>query len=151
MCLIIKDKNNFKPKIAEEDIVCYKFMQKGSKSFLFFGDRSYLSPVYPEKWKLNELHTSRLYCSYEDDLSWGVVSYNVVVSHGLHTFKDFNGVVNYMKFMLPEMRSKYTICKAIIPKGSLYYEGVSQESVIPYIQYASNQLILTSAGVDYVS
>lgn len=151
MCLVIRDKNNHESKIAKEDIVCYKFMRKGLRTFLLFGSRSYISPMYPKNWKLNALQTSRLSSSRVEDMLWGDDDSDIVyIEDGLHSFKEIEDVEDYISNMKVNQRNKYTICRAIIPEGSEYYEGELRIDGKNCVQYASNQLILTDAGVDNV-
>ena len=142
MCLMIRDKSKFEPQVAKENIVCYKLMRKGLKSFLLFGQRSYFSPIYTKKWKLNELHTSRLFSSMEDDLSWGIEPETVIITDGLHSCQTLEGARNFLS--VTTSPSKYTICRGIIPEGALYYEA----GALGGPEFTSNKLILTDAGLE---
>lgn len=112
------------PKVAEEDIICYKVLTKDLKS-----------PCYGLQYELGNLITSELKNDFCDD------GYNSI-EEGLHTLKDLDNAKTTSVFTCWRVQNAWInmhgvnapiIVKCIIPKGSLYYEGDKE--------FVSNQLI----------
>lgn len=124
MCLYTKDSV---PKIAEQDIVCYKVL-------LHVG-QYHFSPYYNKNYTDGKELTSNLFGAF----SGGEY---LEVSVGLHTYKDIESIkaegISFYK-MFPKVKKSYAIC--VIPKGTKYYEGPINPSLIANcITYASAQL-----------
>ena len=108
MCLILKFYYNFyKPKVAKEDIVCYKWCEKWNTS----NGEIILTPYREVKVEIGETYKSNLI---------KVNGIQPVVNIGIHSFarkraakKDY---INYGDGDI--------IIKCIIPAGSTYYTGM---------------------------
>ena len=126
MCLIITKFN--KPKIAQEDIKCYKILFKSSVCpGLFY------APYQNFNYKLGETYSTNISVSYNCN-TFGLsffryIFYNLFdkfldvkgVNQGFHSFvnlkdaiKERNSDVDYKRLVIGE---------CIIPKGSKYYKG----------------------------
>ena len=127
MCLITT-KNI--PKIAQEDIVCYKyyrFKKKDGKSELF--SPYYKAPVP----NLNEIVSTEL-----DELPEPTdpsKDLYCIINKGFHSFKYLDDLTKELYFW-PLFDVK--IFKCIIPKGTKYYEG----NYIDLPSYCSESIIL---------
>jgi len=102
MCL----KNVSEKKIAENDIIVYKFI-------ININDKL-LTPYYDDKIKIGKKYHSKLKFNYYN---------NITV--GLHSFKNYLDTLLASKYYIgyfdnPDIK----IVKCIIPKKSIYYEGV---------------------------
>ena len=130
MCLITT-KNI--PEIAQEDIVCYKYYiveKKGGKEKL-------ISPYYrvPAP-NLNEVVSTKL-----DKISLPTGfdikdSAYYTIREGFHSFKCLKHVIQDIDTWIKY--PNYKIFKCVIPKGTKYYEGKSNESS----SYCSESIIL---------
>lgn len=110
MCLI---KKHWLPKVAEEDIVCYKK--------LYIYNTLYISPVKDYKYEFDDndqcIITAKfnvLEVIFGGSISYGIHSYNYFKNYGI-------GSIVYLK--------------AYIPKGTRYYEG-------KFGEYVSEKLIV---------
>jgi len=112
MCLHVKDNN--KRKTAKKDIKVFKHIELGYDDIL-------VTPYMFSKLEFNVLVESKLDIPLDNK-----------IDRGIHTFKtlreciknadDWNGIV----------------ITAIIPKGSIYYEGLSD---LRYKSFTSNAII----------
>ena len=127
MCLITT-KNI--PKVAQEDIVCYKFYKLYDNGELFSPYQGSHAPA------INEITNTLLGgAEYAEMFLNGITISMYFVNLGFHSFKCFDDLVKETNFYL---FSTIKIFKCIIPKGSKYYEGVYCE----YPSYCSESIIL---------
>lgn len=142
MCLNLTSDNK-DPFIAEEDIVCYKFLRKNTNGTL-------ISPYREFKYKLNEIVTSALLIEYNQfpstfsyyDVDGVKTSYTSTysVEEGLHSFVHIKTAQDAALSMVGlYIDDEYIVAKCIIPKYSMVYKGLFNE----HESYASNQLVIT--------
>lgn len=129
MCLIISKKDSpERPslKVAEEDIVCYKILEKNKRSIFKV---AYVSPIF----NMNV----RLYKKYDNGGPEQEVVYgDPIKSCGnawcvgdgfFHLYKNkeeaLKDVETYNGTNMLDSHSKYVCMLAIIPKGTEYIEG----------------------------
>jgi hypothetical protein len=126
MCLFknVKIHPNFRPLRAKSDIVCFKILIKTS-------DNRFITPV-----QRVEISPDCLY--HKQPLKASILSYfrffkyhilgkrGIVTDGFIHTHETLN-----LSIYTPEY---YTIFKCVIPKGTRYYRGLSN-------QYASRKII----------
>ena len=107
MCLVLKD-GDLQPKIAEADLDCYKVV-------INIGD-SYYTYFRSFKIKLDSGYTGELGKPELNNVS------RLVIRRGFHTFVNFEDAKKFVEnnFDACSMR----VIKAVIPKGSRYYEGL---------------------------
>ena len=115
-----------KPKIAQQDIVCYKYVIK---------DKHHFSPYYytdKAKYKFGKLYKIDANL-FTKDIDCN--SYLYLINNGFHSY------VNIQEFSKkdPETDS-FCYIKCIIPKGSLYFEETNNLGNLIY--YCSNQLYI---------
>ena len=125
MCLYV---NHLTPKIADKDIICYKYVRKTK-----------IKGVYKSSIKGFEYVIRQSYTNYTD------IKYTPVIVHhiklGSYSFISyiergmFHSYVNYLSTM-SVISSNYVALKCIIPKGAYYFEGHS--NIVPC--YASSQI-----------
>lgn len=111
MCLVISAKE--KRKVAARNIKCYKVLKQDMRSF-------YQHFYY----ELGKTYKTNLRREYNNNIH--------EVSCGFHTFKYIRGARWEKKYN----GGKQKIFEAVIPKGSLYYEG----TFCKFGSCASNQL-----------
>ena len=133
MCLYAKGKI----KKAEEDIVCYKYLSL-SIGRNEYGDISstWCSPYINIGWEIGKVK----------EISDNVPCYDYgCVTYGFfHTFKNLNdteAAKNHYDFWNNSGMKQLGVFKCIIPKGTLYYEGV-HNSIQQYEGYASRKLLI---------
>lgn len=118
MCLYTKQT---KPKIAEEDIICYKFYIR-----LFGGliVSPYIGIIAPKIGAITNTELGKPYGPKKR------------VDEGFHSFK----ILEDVKSVINKWKSKFdlVIFKCIIPKGSLYYLGKFNK----YESYCSDKINL---------
>lgn len=128
MCLRVKD--NAYIKIAEKDIVCYKFVKKG------FLNLTWHSPIFERKIrrKYKEIIKSVDHLKFDCE-DTGSRSSNFIISQGFHAFLTGDAAINdSLGIMLNDFSCSLRQC--IIPKGSEYCLGEFETIV-------SNQIIVT--------
>lgn len=133
------------PKIAEEDIVCYKslveVMTKSCLAYFRVVERNnmarYLvSPVINMLYRENTEHGPFMMVRHDDS-----------IYEGLHTIVDRQTAIDLTK-VEPAVEGQFIprCFKAIIPKGSAYYEGTFKLKKgygdEPYAGYVSERLVL---------
>jgi hypothetical protein len=128
MCLFpITDK----PKVAENNIVCYKVVQVSSNS-------NKMHPLWHFHSRIYELgkvcHEKRF------DAKKSTLIGVTVVTFGFHSYirqsRARYNVLRYVKYK----NNKVIILKCVIPKGALYYEGSSLETA-SIEEYCSNKIM----------
>lgn len=108
MCLYFKDPT---PRIAKRDIKCYKLLHidEDGKYHPYF-QKSY-DVEFNTVLENDELFYKIKYAFYD----------NYYIAKGIfHTFQR-----KYLHRIRKIAHGKWILCKAIIPKGSLYYKGIS--------------------------
>ena len=121
MCLITRWKS---PKIAGEDIICYKFYMKAKDSLL----SPYRLAKAPD---INTKVNTELDENVKSDLS----NQYITIEKGFHSFKSLAPLLN---ILFNKEVKDYVIFKCIIPRGSKYYEGTFQGNR----SYCSNSILL---------
>lgn len=121
MCLITKQQN---PKIANKDIVCYKYLDSNLKSpytqFQYEFDKLYTTKIRKSnEWTcFGNLDENFLDENYPH---WSERKYSILkcLGRGFHSSKT-------IKRLQMEGIDTKKIYKCIIPKGSEYYEDFTQ-------------------------
>ena len=127
MCLIISE---LRPKIADKDIVCYKFVE-----------RTKIKGVYKSKYQgfeyvIRQLYTNNLDIRFVNkiikNLSPAYTSLCIyVIEEGM-----FHSYVNHLYPAILSPLPNWALLKCIIPKGAYYFEGYFDDSP----SYASSQI-----------
>lgn len=123
MCLYSKTN---KPKIAQQDIVCYKYVLKSEHHFSPYYHINEVKYKFGKLYKIDaNLFTKDIDCNN---------SY-FLINTGFHSYGDID---TYDK----KNPNCYDFCyiKCIIPKGSLYFEETNDHGDIMY--YCSEQLYI---------
>lgn len=120
MCLDINRKSNV--KLANNDIICYKVAYYDERNKL----RTYARNSI---FKLGKTYTSSLH-------RITTLNYDYITVE-LHSFKNNGEAIDVMKALSNHFKKQYVVIKCIIPKGSLYYIGSSDETEK---EFASNKL-----------
>lgn len=129
-----------KPKVTEEDIICYKIVKKlpriNPKKELKESEYVY-SPLY-------FLYAYKLYPQInKSDISVNISCNDLndavryTIAQGFHSFKYYKDALKYFDMVKGEY---CIITKCIIPKGALYYSGVLVG--YDYENYVSSELII---------
>ena len=161
MCLILKS-NDSKVHISDEDIVCYKVVERMKKS-----DHKRYYSASTEKYissyaKLNNVHIVARYernnrVVKEDDFIKGVMIDNheyiesTITDGAIHSFVNLDDAIcaraqhiayfrwvkkhNYAPYIIDR---EYFVVKCIIPKGTPYYIGING---LNEKNYASREII----------
>lgn len=137
MCLIV-NKENCKAKVAEKDIICYKLM------YGYCNDNKEIRIITP--YQLKELPFNEPIVAEgratkhpdEDDANQKLIGQGVI-----HSYSALDGAVDDMI----GFGDGNIIFKAIIPKGTKYYEGDFDGTPA----YGSKKLIITDviAGTSF--
>lgn len=125
MCLYTKQT---KPKIAGEDITCYKWLTKDLKG-----------PSYGFQYTLGELSVEELGKPEDGKLFKGLHTYAILNEAMEHTEDTFWNCIHWKPRQV--WMDAPILVKCIIPKGSEYYQGYNNE-FYDKTHYTSNQLIL---------
>lgn len=131
MCLLIRDKD---PKIAQEDIVCYKILECSRRR---------------DSWKTP-------FRQFEVEFDKLLADENKVFPKKLQTDSEYNlysvekGCFHTFRDMYDARKISYSngfgyckVFKCVIPKGTEYYAGIS----FALDSYASKKLIVTKEQV----
>ena len=143
MCLYTQKK----PKIAEEDIICYKVLEICNSEWNLESSRKRKSekPVLMSyfhsgfKWNIDKRYRSKLVIIQRQVVTC-FDSCNYLVSNAFHSYqtletaKLFCRYISYQSDMEP-----CAIVRCIIPKGAKYCEGMHSDGSDGY---ASNQIIM---------
>jgi hypothetical protein len=115
-----------KPKIAQQDIVCYKHVLKRKHHFrpYYHGNK-----VKYKFGKLYKIDVNLFINKVEKGKKW------YLINNGFHSYED----IDTFDKKNPNGRN-YCYIKCIIPKGSLYFEETHNNGDIFY--YCSNQLYI---------
>ena len=141
MCLELK-KGNSKVKIAEEDIVCWKWLRLHKNGKLF-------SPYQCNRYYLNDRMKDDVRVNKNATDSRGEDITHTLDRGCFHTFKHYDDA----KFASGDSTWEWSsilsstfnlVVKCIIPKGSKYYEGdFCLFRCEPMESYASKELKIT--------
>ena len=122
MCLIT---NNPIPKIADEDIVCYKLVKRTKIKGI------YKSSFQRFEYVIRQLYTNNIKIEF---------SYKLIKPETIFGFFIEEGMFHsYASHLYPVILSPLpcgALLKCIIPKGAYYFEGYFDESP----SYASSQI-----------
>ena len=121
MCFFIPE-NQHAPKVAKEDIICYKVIyheiyHKNLKEF-----NKYLSLYESFEYKVGHTYVLKKSFKMSD-------KYNKRVNNGFHSYTDEKKACTYLRY------GKRRVIKCIIPTGSLYWHNPDHE------EYCSNQIM----------
>ena len=149
MCLYIKEKIgydplNFKPiypemKVADKDIVCYKILTERERD----GHKYYRTPFTGNDIGLGEIIDAKGYPDFQNCGSRFALQegYNTSISGGfIHTFKTKQAAIRiasnckYDGYWIDDP----VIVRCKIPKGTKYYEGVFEGTML--VSYCSKTL-----------
>lgn len=121
MCLFT---DQLEPKIADKDIVCYKFVErtktKGVYKSVFKGFEYVIRQLYPNNINIKDVDNIIHFC-----LDLPRIYY---IEEGM-----FHSYINTSDSLKSD--SQYAMLKCIIPKGAYYYEDTNISSC-----YASSQI-----------
>ena len=120
MCLTI---TQLEPKIADKDIVCYKYVRKTKIKGI------YISSGTGFEYIIRQLYTNNLNIKYVNFII--KKRYNIFTI-GKNMFHSFSTYIPTMS----TLSSNYIVLKCIIPKGSYYFEGYLNSILC----YASSQI-----------
>lgn len=112
MCLLSYHKT---PKRATSDIICYKVVYKAGLLNRLFHRFDYISPIYPFKWKINELYYQKF--NEPELVDHGRFSINV----GFHAYISKEEVIDYYDEV---------IVKCIVPKGANYFISTEYKHIV---------------------
>ena len=120
MCLVTDWKE---PKIAEKDIVCYKWYEKGRNNT--YESPYQGSPIPTFKTVIHtELDTPEIFNDAEGEcyMYKRILDKDLIykIHKGFHSFSTYEGVRSDITSCLSDV----IIVSCIIPKGSRYYRGV---------------------------
>ena len=122
MCL---DINHLKPKIADKDIVCYKFVKRTKIKGI------YKSSFQGFEYVIRQLYTNNIKIEFSHKLIKDKVLFGYSIEEGMFH--------SYERYLYPVILSPLpcgALLKCIIPKGAYYYEGYFDDSP----SYASSQI-----------
>ena len=134
MCLYTKQTE---PKIAQEDIICYKFYRRCNE-ILFSPYRGFAAP------EIGIVTNTKLEKPYRpEDNNFYIHNYYGFkrVEEGFHSFKTLEEVKHKVNGYRNNLN--LVIFKCIIPRGSSYYEGIFDK----YESYCSNSIKLVEVCV----
>lgn len=103
MCLFL---NHLIPKIADKDIICYKYVK-----------RTKVKGVYKASIQRFEYIIRRLYTNNININCIGAILHTEYRRYGIHYISNFM----FHSYKLPVYTN--TLVKCIIPKGAYYFEG----------------------------
>ena len=122
MCLVIKQ---LEPKIADKDIVCYKFVERTKIKGV------YKSSFQGFEYIIRQLYTNNIKIEFR---------YKLIKDRDLSGYSIEEDMFHsYASCLYPVTLSPLPWCallKCIIPKGAYYFEGYFDESP----SYASSQI-----------
>ena len=119
MCLIT---NNPIPKIADEDIVCYKLVKRTKIKGV------YKSSFQKFEYVIRQLYTNYFDIKYVDMLIKRRYNLSAIEEDMFHSYANYLSAIT----ILPNC----VTLKCIIPKGAYYFEGYFDDSP----SYASSQI-----------
>ena len=129
MCLYTKQ---VEPKMAEKDIICYKFYKRYNKILI----SPYQGFAAPEIGITTNANLGKSYIPENDNLYIHNYCGFKRVDEGFHSFKTLEEVKHKVNGYRNSLN--LVIFKCIIPRGSSYYEGKFDR----YESYCSNSIKL---------
>lgn len=136
------------PKVAEEDIVCYKFLR-------LLGDGTLFSPYQGFTYELGKEYSAEFTVfpnEYYEFSKVGpectkTVKIHYAIEQGLHSIHGADRADFYADQYSEVYNSTYAVVECVIPKGAYYYEGTWYGKP----GYASNRLTATKILQEYTS
>ena len=125
MCLVLK---YLEPKIADEDIVCYKLVERTKIKGV------YKSSFQGFEYIIRRLYTNNLDIRFVDKIikRWTPMNpYSYIIEEGM-----FHSYINNPYSIFKPLPSEFVLIKCVIPKGAYYFIGV----YCSLICYASSQI-----------
>ena len=124
MCMYIPiEEKPLKPKVAEEDIKCFKIVAVDKHENIYSVVRKFpyqLNKTYTEEGDFSKIYRS---LRFNHRINGG----------GFHSFVEIEDTFDSYKFYEGTDEEKRIIVKCHIPKGSLYYMGVSLNGEPNYV------------------
>jgi hypothetical protein len=132
------------PKIAKEDITCYKVLEICNPEWEAESGRKRKSKkivlksiYYPNfKWSIDKRYKSRLVIEPRYMIGYYNM-FNYYVTKAFHSYQTLESAKSYCQTIFVD---SYVIVRCIIPKGAKYCEGMN--SLDENDGYASNQIIM---------
>lgn len=136
MCLILYRKHQ-KEEIAEENIECYKILEK-YKYWWFY---RYKTAMVSFKVKFGKQYKAKFVFGLEThfDKCTNQVFRSKSIEEGLHSFSKFEDAKTFCTNQFKDVSKNYVIVKCYIPKNANYYNGMFND----YEAYASTRLQYT--------
>ena len=123
MCLVI---NHLEPKIANEDIVCYKLVKRTKIKGI------YKSSFQGFEYIIRQLYTNNLDIRFANkSIKRSFYKRFYIIEEGM-----FHSYASYLYPVILSPLPHGALLKCIIPKGAYYFEGYFDESP----SYASSQI-----------
>lgn len=133
MCWISYNEKFQVMKIAKTDIQVYKILKK-YQSWIFKRTQ-YVSLYHRFKYKLDKVYKSKLGVKFLEEYN------GLQIEEGLYSFINFEEAYFY-RANVSSGSLPWIICKAVIPKGSVYYINEDGEVVsdkLKVTEYAVSQ------------
>jgi hypothetical protein len=118
MCLIVD--TNSKCKRASKKIKCYKVLDCYDSGYFTFFQGVLI--------RLGKRYNSELHINFS------------IISIGLHSFKEKDDAINFLKNEFSTYRGKVVIVECYIPQGAEYYQGMFNDI---YQSFASTAIRYT--------
>ena len=122
MCLVI---NQLEPKIADEDIVCYKLVKRTKIKGV------YKSSFQRFEYIIRQLYTNNIKIEFSYKLIKAKTIFRYFISKGM-----FHSYISYLYPVILSPLPHLALLKCIIPKGAYYFEGIFDDT----FSYASSQI-----------
>ena len=122
MCLFI---NQLEPKIADKDIVCYKFVERTKIKGI------YKSSFQGFEYIIRQLYTNNLDIRFADKIIKRFYKCFYMIEEGM-----FHSYVSHLYPAILRPLPNHTLLKCIIPKGAYYFKGFFES----FPSYASSQI-----------
>ena len=133
MCLYIDKKISCEPKVATEDIICYKILESKDDFKTCYTPYMYMSVKLPSNVR------SKLQRK-PGDLG--------TIHTGLHTYSNKTQAIKALKHLRMTFESsRFRLYKCTIPAGSLYWEGSQLTSSCKLNTYCSNGLFFPAKAI----
>ena len=135
MCLVVSS-DRLRPKVAKEDLVCYKILEAHDFGRLF-------TPCRYASVHLGEQIDSEL-----DEKPLGQE-----VRYGLHTLCDKEEAVELLKTYRDVFKHQFVLVRCVIPKGAKYYKGKYLSSYFNVMggelaSYCSDKIVYDNKVID---
>ena len=127
MCLVI---NHLEPKIADEDIVCYKLVKRTKIKGI------YKSSFQGFEYVIRQLYTNNLDIRFVDKIIKNLDTTRSGLCLYIIEESMFHSYASYLYPVILSPLPCGALLKCIIPKGAYYFEGYFDDSP----SYASSQI-----------